>query len=121
MFKHLTPAQLATAVKEKVIGQDRAVDELSSYVFSYILYHYGKHAGLNLSSKFNALLLGASGCGKTHLVRTMAEELGFNFIEINAKGISQEGWEGSSFPRLILNGLNDTKVKDVDDTIQNHK
>ncbi len=104
-LNHLTPKALADAVNQKVIGQEKASTFLANYLFTYIMYHYSQNGNLPLTHKSNALLIGASGTGKTHLVQTMAKEAGFNFLEINAKGISQEGWEGSSFKKLLTDGI----------------
>lgn len=105
MFKYSNPNDLAAEVKNYVIGQDTAVDSLSTYLFSYILYHYSQKSPFPIEYKPNALLIGDSGSGKTHLVKTLSKLMDFHFIEINAKSICQEGWNGESLRSMLISEL----------------
>lgn len=114
MVPYKNPKHLAIAIKTKVLRQDDAVDMISQYLFQYILYHYSATGQFKLQNKPQLLLLGPSGHGKTHLVRTLAAEMNFDLIEINAKSISQEGWSGTSFKDLLSSELEGFSQEQVD-------
>lgn len=105
MFNFTTPKALSDEAKKFIIGQDQSVDALSSFLFQYILFQYSQFGPTKLDNKLNALVMGPSGHGKTYMVKKLAELMGFDFIELNAKGFSQEGWEGTSFRDLLGNEL----------------
>ncbi len=102
MIKYKTPNELSLEVKKYVVGQDEAVNQLSLFLFNYLLYQYSKYTDIVIPNAPVALLIGESGCGKTFMTRTLAKLMEFDLIEINAKSISQEGWEGTSLKKLLL-------------------
>jgi ATP-dependent protease Clp ATPase subunit len=83
MFKHKEPRTLIESVKKSVIGQDTAITDLGNFIFNYILFQYSQYSNIKLVDRPITLLVGASGSGKTFMVKTIAEEMKFNFLEIN--------------------------------------
>jgi len=106
MINYKSPDELYNEVIKYVVGQDKAAKELSVFIFNYFLYHYSKYSNHIIENNPLSLLMGESGSGKTFLVKTIAKLLNFKLIEINSKGISQEGWHGTSFKELVLNEFN---------------
>jgi len=88
-------------IKKEIEGQDEAVDELTIALYKYLLKLQAKDFGYFFNSSSTILLTGSTGIGKTYLCRLLADNTNLPFIEINAKSISQEGWSGKSFERLI--------------------
>lgn len=71
-------ANLATRLKDKVYGQDKAIDSLVDLVFM-------SKAGLRTPGKpiGNFLFTGTTGTGKTHLSKQIAESLGIHFARFD--------------------------------------
>ena len=80
----LDPETVTAAIKQRVIGQDAAVDAATSLVF--------RRARLRRPNKPIATLLfvGATGAGKTELAKTLADELfRRNLIRVDCAELSQ--------------------------------
>ena len=77
----------------EIIGQDVARKEISKVfdVFSasegYIRPHF--------------ILTGQSGCGKSHIIKSLTKSKGLNFLEINAAQITKEGTSGNSLSKAL--------------------
>ena len=102
--KHsINPTALKDFLDEYVIGQDDAKIALSVAVSQ----HYKR---INYPSKTiklektNALMLGPTGCGKTMMVRKIAEYLDLPFAICDATGITEAGYVGDDV-ESILNRL----------------
>lgn len=83
-------------LNKAVIGQEDAVKSISTAVYKYLLKLRAKDFGVFFDSSTTLLLLGNTGVGKTYLTKILAAYLGLDFVEINAKEISQPGWYGQS-------------------------
>lgn len=108
-------------LKEKIIGQDKFIDILTLVCLKQILRSKSSLTSIhNFNS--NLLVIGKSGVGKTFTIRETLNLLNMPFIEINAKGISQEGWAGTSFIQDIENGLRNCLSKPCADnyTVSTH-
>lgn len=103
MLEHKTPKQLSDKLKEYVIGQDQACNDLSLFLFNYLLFHYAQNReDIRLENPPVCLIIGESGSGKTHLVKMISKIMNFDLLEINGKSIAQEGWNGESLKNMIL-------------------
>ncbi len=100
-FKFFNPQELSDAINEIVIGQKQASEIVSIYIFKHIYSLYASKFNINLENKPLLLLLGDTGIGKTYIIKTAAKLMDFNFIELNAKSITQEGWAGKSFADML--------------------
>ena len=87
-------------VKQDVIGQDEAVEQVCS------LIDIGKKRlyaieNLDMDQSFipqfcSGLLIGTSGSGKTYMLKNIAQHQDMIFWEIDATTLTGEGWKGTS-------------------------
>lgn len=49
----------------------------------------------------NFFLIGETGSGKTHTIRTVVDQLSLDFIEVNAAAITREGHSGNSLTKAL--------------------
>ena len=102
--KHsINPTALKDFLDEYVIGQDDAKIALSVAVSQH--YKRINHPSKTIKlEKTNALMLGPTGCGKTMMVRKIAEYLDLPFAICDATGITEAGYVGDDV-ESILNRL----------------
>ena len=100
------PDQIKAYLDKRVIGQEEAKRTLSVAVYNHykrIQHKYDPDRGADVE-KSNILLLGPTGCGKTMLVKTVAQMLGVPFYIGSATSITASGYVGDDVESL-LSGL----------------
>lgn len=85
--------ELKQALDKKVIGQEAAKRQL--------LVEFYKHFRGIQTNKNNAFLIGNSGVGKTHLVRSLSQVLDIRLIEFDATMFSETGYKGKDVLEII--------------------
>lgn len=100
---NLKPAEIARHLNRFVIGQREA-----KKVLSVALCDHFQHVRLTLEGnsapfyqKQNVLLLGPTGVGKTHLIRSAAELIGVPFVKADATKFSETGYVGGDVDDLV--------------------
>ena len=104
-----SPREISEFLDEYVVGQDHAKKILSVAVYS----HYRRIQHQQLSSgigrrdeveltKSNVLLLGPTGCGKTHLAQTLARMLNVPFAVADATALTEAGYVGEDVENILL-------------------
>ena len=100
---HLKPADIARHLGRFVIGQREA-----KKVLGVALCDHFQHVRLTLEGqsapfyqKQNVLLLGPTGVGKTHLIRSAAELIGVPFVKADATKFSETGYVGGDVDDLV--------------------
>ncbi len=100
---HLKPAEVARHLDRFVIGQKEA-----KKVLSVALCDHFQHVRMALAGqgtpfyqKQNVLLLGPTGVGKTHLVRSAADLIGVPFVKADATKFSETGYVGGDVDDLV--------------------
>lgn len=100
---NLKPADIARHLNRFVIGQTEA-----KKVLSVALCDHFQHVRLTLEGnaapfyqKQNVLLLGPTGVGKTHLIRSAAELIGVPFVKADATKFSETGYVGGDVDDLV--------------------
>jgi ATP-dependent Clp protease ATP-binding subunit ClpX len=105
------PTEINEFLNEYVIGQDSAKKSLAVAVYN----HYkrvragneratGAHRddqGVELG-KSNILLIGPTGCGKTHLAQTLARMLNVPFAIADATALTEAGYVGEDVENILL-------------------
>jgi len=64
------------------------------------------------------VLTGPSGSGKTYTIKEICAQFNFNFVEVNAAGLTKEGTSGNSLSKALgplLNQEKDLTVVFVDE------
>ena len=100
---NLKPADIARHLNRFVIRQTEA-----KKVLSVALCDHFQHVRLTLEGntapfyqKQNVLLLGPTGVGKTHLIRSAAELIGVPFVKADATKFSETGYVGGDVDDLV--------------------
>ena len=100
------PKQIHAFLDDYVIGQDLAKKQLSVAVYN----HYKRvQAGATERgggevelAKSNIMLLGPTGCGKTHLAQTLARMLNVPFAIADATALTEAGYVGEDVENILL-------------------
>ena len=101
------PAEIFSFLNEYVVGQDVAKRTLAVAVYN----HYkrvqasggekAKDDGVELQ-KSNILMIGPTGCGKTHLAQTLARMLNVPFAIADATALTEAGYVGEDVENILL-------------------
>lgn len=98
----LTPRQIYEFLERSVIGQNRAKRTVAISAYNHLKRCAQKTTGgKRLIKKSNILLLGPTGCGKTHLARTLAACLDVPFTVADATEYTEAGYYGKDVEVMI--------------------
>ncbi len=108
-FEHLpNPREIRTFLDDYVVGQEDAKKILSVAVYNHykrIQYQQSSNIGRRDDvelQKSNILLLGPTGCGKTHLAQTLARILNVPFAVADATALTEAGYVGEDVENILL-------------------
>jgi ATP-dependent Clp protease ATP-binding subunit ClpX len=102
------PMEICSFLDQYVVGQDVAKKALAVAVYN----HYkriqagesgkpGRDDHVELA-KSNILLIGPTGCGKTHLAQTLARMLNVPFAIADATALTEAGYVGEDVENILL-------------------
>ncbi|HWB37318.1 MAG TPA: ClpX C4-type zinc finger protein, partial [Rugosimonospora sp.] len=101
------PIDICEFLDQYVVGQEQAKKALAVAVYN----HYkriqadaagsGSGEGVELA-KSNILLIGPTGCGKTHLAQTLARMLNVPFAIADATALTEAGYVGEDVENILL-------------------
>ncbi len=109
-FENLpNPREVRSFLDDYVVGQDSAKKILSVAVYNHYrrIQHQnqattvGRRDEIELA-KSNILLLGPTGCGKTHLAQTLARQLNVPFAVADATALTEAGYVGEDVENILL-------------------
>ncbi len=102
------PMEIRQFLDNYVVGQDQAKKALSVAVYN----HYKRiqaestgapGAGSDVEvAKSNIMLIGPTGCGKTHLAQTLARMLNVPFAIADATALTEAGYVGEDVENILL-------------------
>lgn len=108
----LNPVKVKEYLDDFVIGQEEAKKTLSVAVCQHFKRIAKNDQNIEID-KTNVLVMGPTGCGKTFLVRKLAEYLDIPFAVCDATGLTEAGYVGddveSVLIRLVANADGDIK------------
>ncbi|MDX5808852.1 ATP-dependent Clp protease ATP-binding subunit ClpX [Bacillus cereus group sp. BfR-BA-02730] len=95
----LRPHEIKNKLDRDVIGQDDAKKVLTVEIYN----HYKRiHSKVKTNiPKNNILLIGESGCGKTHLVETISKIINIPMIIVDATTITETGYSGKDVDSIL--------------------
>jgi ATP-dependent Clp protease ATP-binding subunit ClpX len=97
------PMEIYSLLNEYVVSQDEAKRTLSVAVYNhYKRVQMGTDDGEVELQKSNILLLGPTGCGKTHLAQTLARILNVPFAIADATALTEAGYVGEDVENILL-------------------
>lgn len=97
------PEQIKKILDEYVIGQENAKRTLSVAVYNHYKRINNEEEQNDVEiQKSNVLLLGPTGCGKTHLAQTLARILNVPFSIADATTLTEAGYVGEDVENILL-------------------
>ena len=107
------PHKIKEQLDQYVVGQDQA-----KKIVSVAVYNHYKRVCSNLADdieieKSNILMIGPTGCGKTHLVKTLAKLLNVPLAIADATSLTEAGYIGDDI-ESVLSKLLAAAEDDVD-------
>lgn len=105
--KLLDPVKIKKYLDAYVIGQDYAKIGLSVAVSQHYKRINNPSNDIELE-KTNVLMLGPTGCGKTMMVRKIAEYLDLPFALCDATGLTEAGYVGDDVESILVRLINES-------------
>jgi ATP-dependent Clp protease ATP-binding subunit ClpX len=100
--KILTPREIYQELDRFVIGQTKAKKAVAIAAYNHLKRVRARAVGMNLlGRKSNILLIGPTGCGKTHIARTLANILSVPFVVADATEYTEAGYYGKDVEVMI--------------------
>ena len=97
------PQEIRSMLDQYVIGQDNAKIALSVAVYNhYKRIYFGSGDNDVELQKSNILMLGPTGCGKTHFAATLAKILNVPFAIADATTLTEAGYVGEDVENILL-------------------
>jgi ATP-dependent Clp protease ATP-binding subunit ClpX len=96
-----TPREIYGYLDLYVVGQERAKRAIATAAYNHTKRCASKGRAKGLVKKSNLLLIGPTGCGKTHLARNLADCLKVPFIVADATEYTEAGYYGKDVEVMI--------------------
>jgi ATP-dependent Clp protease ATP-binding subunit ClpX len=103
------PIEICEFLDQYVVGQEIAKKSLSVAVYNHYKRiqaessgHRGGASDAVELAKSNILLIGPTGCGKTHLAQTLAKMLNVPFAIADATALTEAGYVGEDVENILL-------------------
>lgn len=114
-FRLYSPKDIKKHLDENIIGQEEAKKVLSVAVYNHYkrvyLYHNGGKMPID---KSNILMAGPTGCGKTAMIKSVAELIDVPFYIADATTLTEAGYVGDDVESILvglMRNCNSNKLK----------
>ena len=94
--------QISEEIKKTIKGQDKQVHEIITAIMKNQDYAHNPNIKNPEKRKANILIRGASGTGKTEIIRQAAQILGIPIVVEDATRFTEEGYVGNSATDMLL-------------------
>jgi len=95
-----TPREIFGYLDEYVVGQERAKRAVAIAAYNHVK-RCAQPKDKRIIKKSNLLLIGPTGCGKTHIARNLAECLKVPFIVADATEYTEAGYYGKDVEVMV--------------------
>ncbi len=100
--KLVSPSEIYAGLDRYVIGQEKAKKAVAIAAYNHLKRVRARAMGTRLlARKSNVLLIGPTGCGKTHIARTLARLLDVPFVVADATEYTEAGYYGKDVEVMI--------------------
>lgn len=99
-----TPNEMISCLDRCIRGQTRAKRDLTAAIYKHFLSEADRDEHGGRPNPHHILLIGPTGCGKTMMVRTIAEWLGVPVVFTSAAGLVEAGFRGRN-PESMIRSL----------------
>lgn len=103
------PKEIYAKLNQYIIGQETAKRAVAIAAYNHQKRILDRNLGSKLLKKSNMLLIGPTGCGKTHIARKLAEILDVPFTVVNATEYTEAGYYGKDVEVMVAELLYKTE------------
>lgn len=105
-MKYIPKDLLIKKAQNKIVPletQKETLDKLASLISLHLRKLCAIESGIDPQSLPNnsLLILARTGCGKSHLIKSLADVAGLNVITIDSSALSPEGYKGTTLSQLF--------------------
>ena len=98
---NITPDKIYEAVQESIKGQDEYIKTLATLAWLQMIRYKNRKINNKPDGKINALVIGASGTGKTATVKAVSEYIKLPFFVADVTQYTGAGWKGRDLSEMI--------------------
>lgn len=101
-YERMIPSAIKDHLDEYVIGQDEAKRAISVAIYNHYKRINNRTTDPDTNiEKSNLLMIGPSGVGKTHIVKTVAKLFNIPYVHADATSITEAGYVGDDAVQIL--------------------